>query len=94
MFVTKEELNVIDLKSLIPKTELILKNLDKFRLKSVVIILLTIIILVIGYRFLFISFSSTLVFFPYKWEQKIGEASYKTLSTTILEKSEIQKKKN
>ena len=94
LFVTKEELNVIDLKSLIPKTELILKNLDKFRLKSVVITLLTIIILVIGYRFLFISFSSTLVFFfPYKWEQKIGEASYKTLSTTILEKSEIPKKR-
>ena len=29
LFVTKEELNVIDLKSLIPKTELILKNLDQ-----------------------------------------------------------------
>ena len=44
LFVTKEELNAIDLKSLIPKTELILKNLDKFRLKSVIIILLTIIV--------------------------------------------------
>ena len=94
LFVTKEELNAIDLKSLIPKTELILKNLDKFRLKSVVIILLTIIVLVISYRFLFISFSSTLVyFFPYKWEQKIGEATYRTLSSTILEKSEIKEKR-
>ena len=94
LFVTKEELNAIDLKLLIPKTELILKNLDKFRLKSVVIILLTIIVLVISYRFLFISFSSTLVyFFPYKWEQKIGEATYKTLSSTILEKSEIPEKR-
>ena len=94
LFVTKEELNAIDLKLLIPKTELILKNLDKFRLKSVVIILLTIIILVISYRFLFISFSSTLVyFFPYKWEQKIGEATYRTLSSTILEKSEIKEKR-
>jgi hypothetical protein len=71
LFVTKEELNAIDLKSLISKTELILKNLDKFRLKSVIIILLTIIVLVIGYRFLFISFSSTLVYlFPHNWEQK------------------------
>ena len=94
LFVTKEELNAIDLKLLIPKTELILKNLDKFRLKSVVIILLTIIVLVISYRFLFISFSSTLVyFFPYKWEQKIGEATYRTLSSTILEKSEIKEKR-
>ena len=94
LFVTKEELNAIDLKSLIPKTELILKNLDKFRLKSVVIILLTIIVLVISYRFLFISFSSTLVyFFPHKWEQKIGESTYKTLSSTILEKSEIPEKR-
>ena len=94
LFVTKEELNAIDLKSLIPKTELILKNLDKFRLKSVIIILLTIIVLIIGYRFLFISFSSTLIyFFPYKWEQKIGEATYKTLSSTILEKSEIPEKR-
>ena len=93
-FVAKEELNAIDLKSLIPQNELILKNLDKFRLKSVLIILLTIIVLVIGYRYLFISFSSTLVyFFPYKWEQKIGEATYKTLSSTILEKSEISKKR-
>ena len=94
LFVTKEELNAIDLKLLIPKTELILKNLDKFRLKSVIIILLTIIVLVISYRFLFISFSSTLVyFFPYKWEQKIGEATYRTLSSTILEKSEIKEKR-
>ena len=94
LFVTKEELNAIDLKLLIPKTELILKNLDKFRLKSVVIILLTIIVLVISYRFLFISFSSTLVyFFPYKWEQKIGEATYRTLSSTILEKTEIPEKR-
>ena len=94
LFVTKEELNAIDLKSLIPKTELILKNLDKFRLKSVVIILLTIIVLVIGYRFLFISFSSTLVYlFPHNWEKKIGESTYKTLSSTILEKSEIPEKR-
>ena len=94
LFVAKEKLNEIDLKSLIPKTELILKNLDKFRLKSVFIILLTIIILVIGYRLLFISFSSTLVFFfPYKWEQKIGESTYKTLSSTILEKTEIPEKR-
>ena len=94
LFVTKEELNAIDLKSLIPKTELILKNLDKFRLKSVVIILLTIMVLVIGYRFLFISFSSSLVyFFPHNWEKKIGETTYKTLSSTILEKSEIPEKR-
>ena len=94
LFVTKEELNAIDLKSLIPKTELILKNLDKFRLKSVIIILLTIIVLVIGYRFLFISFSSTLVyFFPHNWEQKIGESTYKTLSKTLLEKSELPEKR-
>ena len=94
LFVSKEKLNEIDLKSLIPKAELVLKNFDKFRLKSVVIILLTIILLVISYRFLFISFSSTLVyFFPYKWEQKIGEATYKTLSSTILEKSEIPEKR-
>ena len=94
LFVTKEELNAIDLKSLIPKTELILKNLDKFRLKSVIIILLTIIVLVIGYRFLFISFSSTLVYlFPHNWEKKIGESTYKTLSSTILEKSEIPEKR-
>ena len=94
LFVTKEELNAIDLKSLIPKTELILKNLDKFRLKSVIIILLTIIVLVIGYRFLFISFSSTLVYlFPHNWEKKIGESTYKTLSSTILEKSQIPEKR-
>ena len=94
LFVTKEELNAIDLKSLIPKTELILKNLDKFRLKSVIIILLTIIVLVIGYRFIFISFSSTLVYlFPHNWEKKIGESTYKTLSSTILEKSEIPEKR-
>ena len=94
LFVTKEELNAIDLKSLIPKTELILKNIDKFRLKSVFIILLTIIILLIGYRFLFISFSSTLVYlFPHNWEKKIGESTYKTLSSTILEKSEIPEKR-
>lgn len=94
LFVAKEELNTIDLKSLIPQTELILKNLDKFRLKSVLIILLTIILLIIGYRLLFISFSSTLVYlFPYKWEQKIGESTYKTLSSTILEKTEIPKKR-
>ena len=94
LFVTKEELNAIDLKSLIPKTELILKNLDKFRLKSVIIILLTIIVLVIGYRFLFISFSSTLVYlFPHNWEKKIGESTYKTLSKTLLEKSELPEKR-
>ena len=94
LFVTKEELNVKDLKSLIPKTESILNHLDEFKLKSVFIILLIIIVLVISYRFLFISFSSTLVyFFPYKWEQKIGEATYKTLSNTILEKSEIPEKR-
>ena len=94
LFVTKEELNAIDLKSLIPKTELILKNLDKFRLKSVFIILLTIIVLVIGYRFIFISFSSTLVYlFPHNWEKKIGESTYKTLSKTLLEKSELPEKR-
>ena len=94
LFVTKEELNAIDLKSLIPKTELILKNLDEFRFKSVIIILLTIIVLVIGYRFIFISFSSTLVYlFPHNWERKIGESTYKTLSSTILEKSEIPEKR-
>ena len=94
LFVTKEKLNEIDLKLLIPKNELLLQNLDKFRLKNVFIILLTIIVLVIGYRYLFISFSSTLVyFFPHNWEQKIGESTYKTLLKTILEKSELPEKR-
>ena len=94
LFVAKEELNEIDLKSLIPKTELVLKNLDIFSFKSAIIISLAIIVLIIGYRFLFISFSSTLVYlFPHNWEKKIGEASYKTLSSTILENSEIPDKR-
>ena len=94
LFVAKEELNEIDLKSLIPKAELVLKNLDIFSFKSAIIILLTIIVLIIGYRFLFISFSSTLVYlFPHNWEKKIGESTYKTLSSTILEKSEIPEKR-
>ena len=94
LFVTKEKLNEIDLKLLIPKNELLLQNLDKFRLKNVFIILLTIIVLLIGYRYLFISFSSTLVyFFPHNWEQKIGESTYKTLLKTILEKSELPEKR-
>ena len=94
LFVAKEKLNEIDLKSLIPKTELVLKNLDIFSFKSAIIILLTIIVLIIGYRFLFISFSSTLVYlFPHNWEKKIGESTYKTLSSTILEKSEIPEKR-
>ena len=71
LFVAKE-LNEIDLKSLIPKTELVLKNLDIFSFKSAIIISLAIIVLIIGYRFLFISFSSTLVYlFPHNWEKKI-----------------------
>ncbi len=94
LFVAKEELNEIDLKSLIPKTELVLKNLDIFSFKSAIIISLAIIVLIIGYRFLFISFSSTLVYlFPHNWEKKIGESTYKTLSSTILEKSEIPEKR-
>ena len=94
LFVTKEKLNEIDLKLLIPKNELLLKNFDKFRLKNVFIILLTIILLVIGYRYLFISFSSTLVYlFPHNWEKKIGESTYKTLSKTLLEKSELPEKR-
>ena len=94
LFVAKEKLNEIDLKSLIPKAELVLKNLDLFSFKSAIIILLTIIVLIIGYRFLFITFSSTIVYlFPYKWEQKIGESTYKTLSSTILEKTEIPEKR-
>ena len=61
----QRKLNEIDLKLLIPKNEILLKNLDKFKLKNVLIILLIIIMLVIGYRYLFISFSSTLVYlFP------------------------------
>ena len=94
LFVAKEKLNEIDLKLIIPKNELLLKNFDKFRLKNVFIISLTIIVLVIGYRYLFISFSSTLVyFFPHNWEQKIGESTYKTLSKTLLEKSELPEKR-
>ena len=94
LFVAKEKLNEIDLKSLIPKAELVLKNLDIFSFKSAIIISLTIIVLIIGYRFLFISFSSTLVYlFPHNWEKKIGESTYKTLSSTILEKSEIPEKR-
>lgn len=94
LFVTKEKLNEIDLKLLIPKNELLLQNLDKFKLKNVLIILLITIMLVIGYRYLFISFSSTLVYlFPYNWEKKIGESTYKTLSKTLLEKSELPEKK-
>ena len=50
LFVTKEKLNEIDLKLLIPKSEL-LQNLDKFKLKNVLIILLIIVMLVIGYRY-------------------------------------------
>ena len=50
--------------------------------------------LVIGYRYLFISFSSTLVYlFPHNWEQKIGKSTYKTLSKTLLEKSELPEKR-
>ena len=50
--------------------------------------------LVIGYRYLFISFSSTLVYlFPHNWEKKIGESTYKTLSKTLLEKSELPEKR-
>ena len=94
LFVTKEKLNEIDLKLLIPKNELFLQNLDKFRFKNVFIILLIIIVLVIGYRYLFISFSSTLVYlFPHNWEKKIGESTYKTLSKTLLEKSELPEKR-
>ena len=94
LFVAKEELNEIDLKSLIPKAELAFKKLDIFSFKSAIIILLAIIVIVIGYRFLFISFSSTLVYlFPHKWEQKIGESTYQTLSSTILKKSEIPEKR-
>ena len=94
LFVTKEKLNEIDLKLLIPKNELLLQNLDKFKLKNVLIILLIIIMLVIGYRYLFISFSSTLVYlFPHNWEQKIGASTYKTLSKTLLEKSELPEKR-
>ena len=94
LFVTKEKLNEIDLKLLIPKNELLLQNLDKFKLKNVLIILLIIIMLVISYRYLFISFSSTLVYlFPYNWEKKIGESTYKTLSKTLLEKSELPEKR-
>ena len=94
LFVAKKELNEIDLKSLIPKTELVLKNLDIISFKSAIIISLAIIVLIIGYRFLFISFSSTLVYlFPHNWEKKIGESTYKTLSSTILEKSEIPEKR-
>ena len=94
LFVTKEKLNEIDLKLLIPKNELLLQNLDKFKLKNVLIILLIIIMLIIGYRYLFISFSSTLVYlFPHKWEKKIGESTYKTLSKTLLEKSELPEKR-
>ena len=47
LFVTKEKLNEIDLKLLIPKNELLLQNLDKFKLKNVLIILLIIVILFI-----------------------------------------------
>ena len=40
------------------------------------------------------SFSSTLVYlFPYNWEKKIGESTYKTLSKTLLEKSELPEKR-
>ena len=51
LFVAKEELNEIDLKSLTPKAELVLKNLDIFSFKSAFIILSIIIVLIIGYRF-------------------------------------------
>jgi len=55
---------------------------------------LIIIVLLIGYRYLFISFSSTLVYlFPHNWEQKIGKSTYKTLSKTLLEKSELPEKR-
>ena len=47
LFVTKEKLNEIDLKLLIPKNEFLLQNLDKFKLKNVLIILLIIVILFI-----------------------------------------------
>ena len=94
LFVTKEKLNEIDLKLLIPKSDLLLQNLDKFKLKNVLIILLIIIMLIIGYRYLFISFSSTLVYlFPHKWEKKIGESTYNTLSKTLLEISELPEKR-
>ena len=72
LFVTKEKLNEIDLKLLIPKNELLLQNLDKFKLKNVLIILLIIIMLVIGYRYLFISFSSTLVYLFQQLGEKIA----------------------
>ena len=95
LFVTKEKLNEIDLKLLIPKNEFLLQNLDKFKLKNVLIILLIIVMLVIGYRYLFISFSSTLVYlFPHNWEKKLVNQLIKLFRKHCLKNQNYQKKNN
>ena len=69
-------------------------SLDKFKLKTVAMLFVILILLVIGYRYAFISVSSTIVYiFPYSWERQIGKATFDVLDKTLLEPSKLPSQK-
>ena len=94
LFVAGKKLTNEQINFLIPKFEGWLMSLDKFKLKTAAMLFVILILLVIGYRYAFISVSSTIVYmFQYSWERQIGKATFDVLDKTLLEPSKLPSQK-
>ncbi len=94
LFVARKKLTDEQIKLLTPNSEGWLMSLDKFNLKTSAILLAILISIVIGYRYTFISVSSTIVYmFPYSWERQIGKATFDVLDKTLLKASKLPSQK-
>ena len=94
LFIATKKLTNEQIRILIPKSEGWLMSLDRFNLKTAATLLVILILLVIGYRYIFISVSSTIVYmFPYSWERQIGKATFDVLDKTLLEPSKLSSQK-
>ena len=94
LFVATKKLTDEQIRFLIPKSEGWLMSLDRFNLKTAATLLVILILLVIGYRYIFISVSSTIVYmFPYSWERQIGKATFDVLDKTLLKASKLPSQK-
>jgi len=94
LFVLNDKLTKQQLEPNITKFEKIIRWLEVFSFKRALILSAILIIIIVGFRYLFHSVSSTIVqIFPIKWEQKIGDNAYKGLKLATFKPTQLSAEK-